>query len=114
MGVANEAISAKEKGTKKEELLAQIPPETPDNAWVTSLMREITHEVYDFPDIPATIYTTYRGEMCFQAMKNQDVELPINYSDALPMLQSCMAETSEKEQRKCAIRVVDKLVGATQ
>jgi len=64
--------------------------------------------------LPSAIYTTYRGELCFQIIKKPDIELPIVYSRVLPLLQPCVAEASESDQRKCTIRVVDKLIGVTQ
>jgi hypothetical protein len=114
IGIAKEAVSAKSQGLKKEDLIAKAPTENSSNAWLVSLMREIINEVYDFSDIPPSIYTTYRGEICYQSINKPDAEITINYTQAHPLLQSCISESNESEQRKCAMRVVDDFVGASK
>ncbi|WP_146042160.1 hypothetical protein [Chromobacterium sinusclupearum] len=110
VGVASEAIYSKNKGIKKEDLLAKVPMATSDNVWLRALMQEVINEVYDYPAVSEVVYSTYRGELCFQKIKNPQKLVESNYTQAYPLLVSCEAIKDEHGQRKCAMQVVSKTV----
>lgn len=110
-GVSKEAINAKITNISKSALQLKIPKATPDNEWLTSLMLEISDEVYDYPTLRPEVYAAYRFEVCFVKQQHQDQVVNLDFAKAHPLLQECELIPEEGARPSCAMRVVHKISG---
>lgn len=110
-GVSKEAINAKKIGVSKSALQLKIPKAKPDNEWLTSLMREIVDEVYDYPTLRPEVYAAYRFEGCFVKQQHQDLAVYLDFAKAHLLLQECELIPEEGARPSCAMRVVHKISG---
>lgn len=102
------ALEAHGRGEDRASVLAGAVAEKTDPAWHASMARETVAEVFSgLRPIEPTVYTVYRGMVCYYASEQPGTDLVIDYAAIHPALAACESKPTPRAQGECGSAALD-------